>query len=134
MPSEFDDVVRDDRRDQLAPQGVLGQQVPEPLDHDVGGKYAAQVVLEVRVVGERASRAAAVVRLLLGVREQHRELGPRHPARRRAARSAISSLDGSTSSRPVEQPLRLEPHHQVLVRLHAVSGGAASCERICACR
>ena len=48
-----DDVVRDDRRDELAPQRVRGQQVAEALDDGRREVVGAASRVEVGVVGER---------------------------------------------------------------------------------
>ena len=77
------DVVRDDRRDQLAAQRVLGQQVAEPL-HDLRREVRAKVLLQVLRVRQRRPEQR-VGQALLRVREQDGELGARHAATRAAA-------------------------------------------------
>ncbi len=71
-----DDVLGDDRRDQLAAQRMLGHEVPEPLD-DGGREVAAEIALEVGVVGEVRAQDRGL-QAELGVGEQHGELGTGH--------------------------------------------------------
>ena len=112
-----DHVVGDDRRHELAPQRMLGEQVAEAFDDLVGGKYAAQVGLEEGVVHERAAQQR-VGQAALGVRQQHRQLRARDPLARAPALghhvAGRQLLDAA-----VEQSLLLELAHQVLVGEHA---------------
>jgi hypothetical protein len=72
-PERVDDAVGEQRRHELAPQRVLGH-VRRAAFGDRGREVAAQVALEVRLVGHVGLEQRAGQRPL-GVGEQHRELG-----------------------------------------------------------
>jgi hypothetical protein len=70
-------VAGHDRGDQLAPQGVLGEQVAEALD-DPRREVALELPLQVWVVGQ-VGGLEALGQAALGVGQQHGDLGAQHP-------------------------------------------------------
>ena len=119
-PERVDDLVGDQRGDQLAPQPVLAEQVAEALDHGAAGSSRAG---RAPATGPRPGRTAAARRSATAWRARRSTASSGRcrpwPARRRWPsacwpRQAVGDA--------VEDPLLLERRHQVLVGVQPRAG------------
>ena len=110
-----DDVVRHDRRDQLAPQRMLAQHRPEPVDDLSPGSTAPGPARGTRESGRSASsRSRLIERFEYATRSASSGRVSPSP---RPRRSAISSDVGRNSTSTIQLAFRLELKHQVLACL-----------------
>ena len=123
-PERVDHEVGVDRGEQLAPQRMLRQQRRRSARPPAAGSSRAGRAASHGSSSSEDSSSDSFTRRFAYVSSSDssgRSI-PR-PARRR---SASSSPDGSASERAVEQPVLLEPDHQVLVGVEPRGASAAS--------